>query len=258
MYPVELEIKDTTESNTSASYLDLPLSIGRDGQLRTSLYDKRDDFSFHITNCPFLSSNIPSSPAYGVFISRLIPYDRACYSYECFMLRMARLSSKLIGQGHVRERLKSSLRKFYDRYGDLIKNYEVCLSQMLHAIMEHDNNYIIQWHINWIDITPICELITELYLISDFDLTNKFREVSIEHCNGCGWSTEDAYSSWHLVLFHLGLAFVLMLRPFTPGLVMFSDFEFRTSLSTSFLLNPIDTERIVQMHVYASAAVILI
>ena len=31
MYPGELEIKDTTESNTSASYLDLLLSIGRDG-----------------------------------------------------------------------------------------------------------------------------------------------------------------------------------------------------------------------------------
>ena len=44
MYPPELEIKDTTESNTSASYLDLLLSIGRDGQLHTSLYDKRDDF----------------------------------------------------------------------------------------------------------------------------------------------------------------------------------------------------------------------
>ena len=55
MYPVELEIKDTTESNTSASYLDLLLSIGRDGQLHTSIYDKRDDFNFHITNVPFLS-----------------------------------------------------------------------------------------------------------------------------------------------------------------------------------------------------------
>ena len=29
MYPAELEIKDTTESNTSASYFDLLLSIGR-------------------------------------------------------------------------------------------------------------------------------------------------------------------------------------------------------------------------------------
>ena len=72
MYPAELQINDTTESTTFASYLDLLQSIGRDGQLHTSIYDKRDDFNFHITNFPFLSSNIPSSPAYGVFISQLI------------------------------------------------------------------------------------------------------------------------------------------------------------------------------------------
>ena len=127
MYPAELKIKVTTESNTSASYLDLLLSIESDGQLRTSLYDKRNDFNFHITNFPFPSSNIPSSPAYGVFISQLIRYARACSSYECFILRAARLSSKLLRQGYVMERLKSSLRKFYGRYGDLIKHYEVSL-----------------------------------------------------------------------------------------------------------------------------------
>ena len=113
MYPAELEIKDTTESNTSASYLDLLLSIGRDGQLHTSIYDKRDDFNFHITNFSFLSSNIPSSPAYGVFISQLIRYSRACSSYECFILRARRLSSKLLKQGYLTECLKSSFRKFY-------------------------------------------------------------------------------------------------------------------------------------------------
>ena len=72
MYLVELELKATTESNTSAYYLDLLPSIERDGQLHISIYDKRDDFNFHITNLPFLSSNIPASPAYGVFISQLI------------------------------------------------------------------------------------------------------------------------------------------------------------------------------------------
>ena len=93
MYPAELKIRNTTESNTSASYLDLLLSIGRDGQLQTSLYDKRDDFNFNITNFTFLSSNIPSSPAYGFFISQLIRYARACSSYGCFILRAALLSS---------------------------------------------------------------------------------------------------------------------------------------------------------------------
>ena len=90
MYPPELEIKDTTESNTSASYLDLLLSIGRDGQLHTSLYDKRDDFNFHITNFPFLSSNIPSSPAYGVFISQLIRYAGVAPLMTVLSLRKSR------------------------------------------------------------------------------------------------------------------------------------------------------------------------
>ena len=35
--------------------------------------------------------------------------------------------------------LKSSLRKFYGRYGDLIKHNEVSLSQMLHDILGHDH-----------------------------------------------------------------------------------------------------------------------
>ena len=135
MYPPEFEIKDTTESNTSASYLDLLLSIGRDGQLHTSLYDKRDNFNFHITNFPFPSSNIPSSPAYGVFISQLIRDARACSSYECFIPRAMRLSNKLLGQGYVKELLKSSLRKFYGPYVDLTKQ----LSRMIHNILDDDH-----------------------------------------------------------------------------------------------------------------------
>ena len=49
MYPVELEIKDTTESITFAFYLDLLLSIRKDGKIHTSIEDKQDDFNFHIT-----------------------------------------------------------------------------------------------------------------------------------------------------------------------------------------------------------------
>ena len=115
------------------------LSIGKDGQLHTFLYDKCDDFNFHISNFPFLSSSIPSSPAYGVFISQLFQHARACSSYECFILRAARLSNKLLLQGYVKERLSSSLRNFFGRYGDLIKQYEVPLSRMLHGILDDDH-----------------------------------------------------------------------------------------------------------------------
>ena len=37
-------------------------------------------------------------------------------------------SNKLLEQGYVKEPLKSSLKKFYGRYGDHIKQYEVPLS----------------------------------------------------------------------------------------------------------------------------------
>jgi hypothetical protein len=78
IYPNELEIQDTTESYTSALYLDVLINIDADGKLATQLYDKRYDFSFTIANFPYICSNIPLSPAYGVYISQLIPYARAC------------------------------------------------------------------------------------------------------------------------------------------------------------------------------------
>ena len=135
-------IKSFDFSTLHTITLDLLLSIGRDGQLHTSIYDKRDDFNFHITNFPFLSSNIPSSPAYGVFISQLIRYARACSSYECFILRARRLSSKLLKQGYLVERLKSSFRKFYGRYGDLVEQYGVTLSRMLNDILTLDQQWL--------------------------------------------------------------------------------------------------------------------
>jgi hypothetical protein len=64
------------------------------------LYDKRDDFNFAIVNFPFLSSNKPLSPAYGVYISLLIRYARACYVYENFSKRGQLMTKKLMLQGY--------------------------------------------------------------------------------------------------------------------------------------------------------------
>ena len=189
MYPAELEIKDTIDSTTSTSYLDLLLSIGRDGQLHTSIYDKRDDFNFHITNFPFLSSNIPCSPVYGVFISQLIRYARACSSYECFILRARRLSSKLLKQGYLVERLKSSFRKFYGRYGDLIQQYEVSLSRMLNDFLTLDQ----QWLPNQSDFSPISWPWYRVWPSSNYE----WFPWSI--CNWCGMPAGNAYPSGHLV-----------------------------------------------------------
>jgi hypothetical protein len=68
MGPIEFEIKDTTDADISASYLDLHLEIDSEGRSRTKLYDKRDDFNFPIVNFPFICRNIPAAPAYSKYV----------------------------------------------------------------------------------------------------------------------------------------------------------------------------------------------
>jgi hypothetical protein len=48
IYPPELEIKETTDTASSASYLDLYPEFDDSGQLSTKINDKRDDFNFNI------------------------------------------------------------------------------------------------------------------------------------------------------------------------------------------------------------------
>ena len=152
------------------------LSIGRH-ELRTSIYDKRDDFIFHVKHFLFLSSNFQSSPANGVFISQLTRFARACSFYECFIRRVPRLSHKLLEQGYFRERLKSFLRKFYGRNGDPSRQFEVSLFQMLHDILGVTTcSDTLHCSDNSLD----CDLVTEFDLITDFCLI-KIREVSIKH-----------------------------------------------------------------------------
>ena len=70
----QLTAEKANTSDDQANYLDLTFIIESNNRLYTKLYDKRDDFDFHIVNFPFLSSNIPSGPSYGVYISQLKRY----------------------------------------------------------------------------------------------------------------------------------------------------------------------------------------
>ena len=70
IYPIELEIKNTTDTDRPASYIDIHLEIYSEGRVRTKLYDKQDDFNFPIVNFPFICSNIPAASAYGIHLSQ--------------------------------------------------------------------------------------------------------------------------------------------------------------------------------------------
>ena len=107
IYPCQLETKDTTKSRSSASCLDCYLYTENEKHV-THLYDKRDDFNFFIVNFPFLSDNIPSAPACGVYISQLVRHARACNKYQDFADRGKLLTSKFLSQGYRRTRCVNS------------------------------------------------------------------------------------------------------------------------------------------------------
>jgi hypothetical protein len=130
IYSIGLELKDTTYADRSASYLDLHLEIDSEEQLRTKLYDKRDDFNFAIVIFPFICSNIPGWLAYGVYISQIIRYSRGCSSYQEFIDRVLLLTRKLLNQGFLLVKLNSSFRKLYCRHHDMVARYGISVSQM--------------------------------------------------------------------------------------------------------------------------------
>ena len=67
----------------------------------SSVYDKRDQFKFHIVNFPHLDSNIPCKPAYRIYISQLVRIGRICDNHNSFKYRHKLLTSRLIKQGYL-------------------------------------------------------------------------------------------------------------------------------------------------------------
>ena len=83
-----------------------------------------------MTVFPFICSNIPTAPANGVYISHVILYSRACGSFYDFFDRGSLLTKKLLKQGFLVVKWKSSFGKIYSRHHDLAKRYRIPVSQM--------------------------------------------------------------------------------------------------------------------------------
>ena len=130
IYPEELTISEATKSTSVAFYLDLLFTRDKSNNITTKLYDKRDAFGFHILNFPFMSSNIPSAPACGVYASHLIRYARCCSNYSDFSLRHRVLVTRLLSQDYKVDRLSNTFKKFYGRHTGLVGQYKKNVCQM--------------------------------------------------------------------------------------------------------------------------------
>ena len=133
IYPSDLELKETTESNITCSFLDL-LLFSDGGILKSKVYDKRDDFNFDIVNYPYISSNIPINPAYGVYVSRLTAFARNCTDFKDFADRHKSLFGRLIKQGFSKIRLKKVFLNFKDKYQYVLQKYHVDLYEHINKV----------------------------------------------------------------------------------------------------------------------------
>ena len=111
--------------------MDLYLFRGDRDYLKCKTYDKRDDFSFEIINYPYLESNIPRSPAYGVYVSRLVAFARTCSDISDFTYRHDLLAKKLITQGYTIKYLRKVFVKFTQKHTELITKYDLQVSHFL-------------------------------------------------------------------------------------------------------------------------------
>ena len=147
IYPSELQLKKTTESTTALSYLDILITIEH-GKYSTTLYDKRDSFQFDIVNFPDMSSNIPSKPAYGVYISQLVRIGRICSSYKQFYERHYKLTEKLTKQGFRYVELRKAFKRFAKNHSNIFQKYS-------HSVRRHIQDGVCQPVIDsWVAMSP--------------------------------------------------------------------------------------------------------
>ena len=140
IYPKELVLNKTNQSNLSAPFLDLDLSI-QNGQISTKIYDKRDDFNFDIVNYPHLDGDVPRSTSYGVYISQLIRFATACSCVEDFNVCNRTITEKLLQQGYRYDKLRKTFSKFYNRILPLISKYKCTLKSLLRQGISHPKFY---------------------------------------------------------------------------------------------------------------------
>lgn len=140
IYPPELLLNKTNTTNVRAPFLDLDITINNN-LIETKIYDKRDDFNFDIINFPYLDGDVPRAPSYGIYISQLVRYARACSHVIDFNIRNLSLTEKILKQGYQFHKLRKTFAKFYHRNSDLLSKFKTSMKSLIIDGISHPEYY---------------------------------------------------------------------------------------------------------------------
>ena len=121
IYPIEMQLLPTHDSNTRVTFLDLDISV-KNKMFQCSLYDKRNDFNFKVTSMPHFNSNAPNSCAIGTFVSQMTRYLEINTDFSKFVEDCVTLKRKLIQQRFPTKYLNFGIKKFVDKNSLVIIN----------------------------------------------------------------------------------------------------------------------------------------
>lgn len=126
IYPSELQLNDTTPADGDAvHFLGMDI-IGVGNRIRTSIFDKRNEFSFPVRRYPHMASLIPSTIPYGVFLGQLHRGYRTCSDTTDFLNFACEVGKRLVANGCRTSRLlqlfTSFIKRFVSKYHSVRKS----------------------------------------------------------------------------------------------------------------------------------------
>jgi len=116
IYPAALRLERTNKNDTECNFLDLHVSI-QDGVGTTKIYNKTDEYPFHVIRYPHALTNAPSSSCYGIAIGQWLRYLRGCMKKEDFIQRARELLTMFEEREYCKRRLQCTWKKFLSRHG---------------------------------------------------------------------------------------------------------------------------------------------
>ena len=125
MYPPELQLNDTTPTgdDKATNFIGLNIVNGNGNRFRISVFDKRNSFPFPVRRYPQMSSLLPPTIPYGVFLGQLHRGYRICSHASDFISFTIDVWQRLVSNGCTRSRLMQLFSNFVKRY---VHKYSGC------------------------------------------------------------------------------------------------------------------------------------
>ena len=134
IYPPELTLNKENPDDQNTNFLDLHITI-EDGVFKTKLYDKRNNFGFHITRLPYKTSNIPNKMFYTTIAAECLRICRSTSDLEPAINSIKTLFLRMKLQGAETDKFNNSINRIFNKHNiyDKYNTNKRTILAMLHS-----------------------------------------------------------------------------------------------------------------------------